>query len=285
MANAEYLVVISDSDPVATAVAARWGTGESTGQFVDGAAVRQLSERAWTLRRPGPHIHDEHLDRRLPPSVIRAGISLVFPSIHRSEQNVQCLTVHPLGNSGSSAEVGGEPRRLVPTDPSRMAALLRRLSEERARTGLPATYEATHHGPLLDLPAFFAEIGSGMASSPPEPAVAALARWLPEIDPTPADRVALAVGGGHYAPHFTDLTLRRSWAFGHILSRHALAGLNEETAAAAWTATPGAEGIVFARAEDARLPVWGGLGPRLRDQDAPARPAAPTSASRSASGT
>lgn len=284
MANAEYLVVISDSDPVATAVAARWGTGESTGLFVDGAAVRQLGERAWALRRPGPHIHDEHLDRRLPPSVIRAGISLVFPSIHRSEQNVQCLTVHPLGNPGSSAEVGGEPRRLVPTDPRRMAALLRRLHDERARTGMPATYEATHHGPLLDLPAFFAEIGYGTAPTPPDPAVEALARWLPEIDPAPTDRVALAAGGGHYAPHFTDLTLRRSWAFGHILSRHALGGLSGETAAAAWTATPGAEGIVFARAEDARGPLWQGLGPRLRDQDAPARPA-PTSASRWASGT
>lgn len=285
MQNAEYLVVVSEVDPVATAVAARWGVPESTGEIIDGAPVRRLSRRAWMLRRPGPHIHDEHLERRLPPEWVRAGMTLVFPSIHRSEQNVECLTVHALGNAGPAAEVGGEPRSITPADPRRMTALLRCLNEERERTGLPATYEATHHGPRLGVPAFFAEIGYGAAASPPDRAVAALARWLPEIEPDPTDRVALAVGGGHYAPHFTDLALHRSWAFGHILSRHALGTLTTASARAAWSATPDSEGIVFARAEDARLPYWEGLGPRLRDQDAPARATAPTSASRSASGT
>ncbi len=282
-----YLLVTYDDDPVARAVGERWGTPPATDDHVDGSPVRQLSDVALLLRRPGIHIHDERLDARLPSRLTRRRISLVFPSIHRSEQNVECLTVHPLGNPGPRAEVGGRPRTLVPTDPARMTATLRSLSESSGRTGLPATFEATHHGPELGLPAFFAEIGFGTRPAPPEEAVRVLADALAEIRVEPRDRVALAVGGGHYAPHFTELALRRRWSFGHILSRHALATLDAATAASAWAETPAAEGILYARADDARLPVLEGLGPRRADGDAERRTAggAPTGASRRASGT
>ena len=285
MSVPEYLVVLSDVDPVARAVAARWGVRESTGRTVDGAPLRELSARAWSLRRDVPHIRDEHLDRRLPPELVAAGTTLVFPSIHRSAENIRCLTVHPLGNLGATAEVGGRPRTVTPSDPRRMTAALRRLAEGQATAEMPANFEATHHGPELALPAFFIEIGFGAADGPPPGAVRLLADAIPELDPDPRDRVALAVGGGHYAPHFTGLALKRRWAFGHIVSRHGLEGLDAATARAVWNATPAAEGIVFVRAEDARHPVWDATGARLREQDAPLREAPPTSVGRSASGT
>ena len=250
---------------------------------MDGAPIRRLNDRAGLLKRPGSHVHDERLDARLPAELHRDGPTLVFPSIHRSERNVRCLTVHPLGNPGPTAEIGGRPRTFAPSDPRRMADALRRLHEGRERSGVPGTYEATHHGPELGLPAFFVEVGYGDADGPWPEAVRLLADAIPAIESDPSDRVALAVGGGHYAPHFTDLALKRRWAFGHLLSRHALAELDAATARAAGAAVPSAEGIVFARAEDARLPFWDGLGPRLRDSEAPARPA--TSGARSASGT
>jgi D-tyrosyl-tRNA(Tyr) deacylase len=281
----EYLVVLAATDPVAEAVSALWGVPEATGGSVDGAPIRRLSEAALVLRRPGPHIRDEHLDQRLPADLRERGLTLVFPSIHRSEQNVACLTVHPLGNLGDSAEVGGRPRSVTPTDARRMVDALRRLHDGRDRVGLSATFEATHHGPELGLPAFFVEIGFGTASGPPREAVQLLAEVVPGLVADPGDRVALAVGGGHYAPHFTDLAVKRHWAFGHIVSKHALASLDAGGARAAWDATPGAEGIVFARAEDAGHPAFEGVGPRLRDPEAPARPKPATSPSRSASGT
>jgi D-tyrosyl-tRNA(Tyr) deacylase len=285
MSVPEYVVVVSESDPVAVAVSAVWGVGEATGASVDGTPLRRLSEHAWSLRRSGPHIRDEHLDQRFPADLVSAGTTLVFPSIHRSAQNVRCLTVHPLGNLGASAEVGGHPSAVSPSDPRRMTDALRRLDEGRPVPGLPATFEATHHGPELGLPAFFVEIGFGEAEGPPPEAVRLLAKVIPELEPDPRDRVALAVGGGHYAPHFSDLALKRRWAFGHIVSRHALEGLDPTMASATWAATPGAEGIVFARAEDARHPIWDGIGSRLRDRDAPVRERSSTSDARSASGT
>jgi D-aminoacyl-tRNA deacylase len=282
----EYLVVVSESDPVASRVADRWGTPPAVGLHVEGAALRRLGPTALLLRRPVRHIHDERLDERLPGELRAANVTLVFPSIHRSEQNIRCLTVHPLGNLGGTAEVGGRPRTVDPTDPRRMAATLRRLSADASSLGLSATFEATHHGPELGLPAFFVEIGYGTDTAPPDGAIDLLARVLPDVEPDPRDRVAVGVGGGHYAPHFTELALRRRWAFGHLVSRHALADLDPSTARSAFERTPGAQGLVYARAEDARHPSLGGLGSRLRDADAPLRDASGSgSDARSASGT
>jgi len=283
-----YVLIVSDPDPVAHRVAERWGTPPSTGLFVEGAAVRALSASAYFLRRPGVHIHDEGLDLKLPAALRDPALPLVFPSIHRSEQNQPCLTVHPLGNPGSSAEVGGSPRTLVPTDPGLMAAALRALDERSSAAGVPASYESTHHGPALRVPGLFVEIGYGSLPSPPESAVAVLAEVLRDLETAGDDRVALAVGGGHYAPHFTDLALRRRWAFGHILSRHALTSIDVATARSAYELTPRAEGIVYARAADRDLPALAGLGPRRRDSEAPERrprPGAATAGGPPASGT
>lgn len=270
-ARSSLVVILSEPDPVARAVSEQWGSLAATGDHVDGVAVRTLPNGIRVVHRAAPHIHDEFVDRRLPPHLRSPGTSLVFPSIHRSERNVPCLTVHALGNPGASAEVGGRPRTFVPADARRMADALRRLIAREQEVGLRATFEATHHGPELEMPAFFVEIGFGDSPEPPAKAVRALAEVLPELQALPEDRVALAVGGGHYAPHFTELARERRWAFGHILSRHALAELDAGTARQAYAATLGAEGMVAARVDDLALPALQGLAPRLRDKDAPSR--------------
>ncbi|MGI0139830.1 MAG: D-aminoacyl-tRNA deacylase [Thermoplasmata archaeon] len=266
-----YLLVVSEVDPVASRVVEHWGTPESTGEFVDGAPIRRLSSAALLLRRSSLHIRDERLDLRLPTALREAGTTLVFPSIHRSERGIESLTVHPLGNPGPSHEVGGRPRTLNPTDPQRMTDALRRLIEGSSAVGLPATFEATHHGPELGLPSFFVEIGYGDRDEPPIAAVRLLAEILPELGQDLRDRTAVGAGGGHYAPHFTELARRRRWSFGHLLSRHALEEIDAATADASVRLTPGAEGIVFARAEDRSRPQWANAGPRLKDQLAPSR--------------
>jgi len=280
--------VLSEPDPVARAVAERWEVGEATGDHVDGVPVRRLRDGVLVLRRPVRHVHDERLDLRLPGALAALRPTLAFPSIHRSVSGTRCLTVHPLGNPGGSAELGGQPRTLVPTDPRAMAAVFRALRERATGLGIPATYEATHHGPAIALPAFFVEIAHAQEDPPLGEEVAVLSDALRGSPVDPSDQVALAVGGGHYAPHFSDLAWSRKWAFGHILSRHALEDLRAETAREALARSPGAEGIVYARAQDRTHPALAGLGPALRDLDAPRRepgPVGPTSAARPASGT
>lgn len=263
--------MLSDADVVARGVAERWGTPATTGFRIDGAPVRALADDLWVVRRPGPHLHDERLDLRLPSALADRRPTFVFPSIHRSQSGERCFTVHPLGNPGERAELGGRPRTVVPTDPRGMAAVLRALEEGAGALGVSATYEATHHGPELASPAMFVEVAVAAGSEPSDAEIGVLAQALRAARPDRADHVALAVGGGHYAPRFTDLARSRHWAFGHIFCRHALADLAPETARAGLEATPGALGILFARAEDRALPAFTGLAKAVRETDAPKR--------------
>jgi D-tyrosyl-tRNA(Tyr) deacylase len=267
-----YVLILSEQDPVANGVAEALGQLPRTGLVIGGAPAQVVGDGVLAVRRPGFHIHDAQLASDLPPEWLAARTTLIFPSIHQSAEGPLCFTVHPLGNWGETAEVGGAPRSLVPTNPRLMAAALRAFTAAAEPFGLSATFEATHHGPVLPLPAFFAEIGGGPDPLHPAPEhVRALAVALRDLREDPADRVALAVGGGHYAPHFTDLVRKRRWAVGHIVPRHALDGIPVTLAEAAWNGTPGAEGILYARAADVKRPEWSRLGPRLRDADAPLR--------------
>jgi len=287
-AGRTLLVVVSETDEVARGVVARWGTPPATGEHLDGVPVRQLDEDVLVVRRPGPHLHDERLDAKLSPGLLGRRPTVVFPSVHRSESGQHCFTVHPLGNPGGRADLGGRPRTLVPTDPRSMVALLRELREAAGGLGTTATFEATHHGPELGLPALFVEVAVVRGGAPTPEEVAVLADAIRSFRPDPRDRVAVAVGGGHYAPRFTDLARSRRWAFGHIFSKHALDDLEPATARAGLEGTPDASGIVFARAQDRGHRAFAGLGPALRDADAPPRTegtARPTSTSLPTSGT
>ncbi|MCI4368094.1 MAG: D-aminoacyl-tRNA deacylase, partial [Thermoplasmata archaeon] len=257
-------------DPVARAVSECWGTLPATGWACEGAPLRALSDRAWVLKRPGHHVLDANLELALPPGIGDIELPLVFPSVHRSESERPCLTVHPLGNPGPSAEVGGAPSQLGGTAPRLMADALRRIAELGKREGLGASFEATHHGPLLRRPAFFVEIGFGAAAAPPPSAVRGLAALLGELTRDDRDRVAVGLGGGHYAPHFTELALERHWAFGHILSKHALSTASPQVIRQALERTPGAEGFLYQRAQDEVQYDLGQIAKRLRDGEAPA---------------
>ncbi len=272
-AVARYLVVLAEPDPVARAIAARWAALPASEVKLAGATVREVTPEVWALRRAGRHIHDEQLEADLAlagPAV--QGLTVVFPSIHWSESGARCFTVHPLGNWGESADVGGRPRSLVPTAPRAMTAALRALSDRARTLGIPATFEATHHGPWLHRPSFFIEVGGGPRSeAPAHEEIAVIAEVLEELGEVREDRIALGIGGGHYVPHLTALALERHWAFGHLLPRHALDTLDPAMAGMALAGTPGCEGVVYSRATDADRDVLRALGPRLRDQDAPRR--------------
>ncbi len=258
---------------MARAVASRWGGGATTGEHLDGSSIHRLDRDRYFVRRPGLHLEDDGLDGRLPPALAAQRPTLVFPSIHRSESGLRCFTVHPLGNLGPTASLGGQPRALTPCEPRAMTAVLRELLDRGAAVGLPATYEATHHGPQLGLPAFFVEVAVAELSRPGAEEIEVIDQAIRAHRPDLHDRVALAVGGGHYAPRFTDLAKARRWAFGHIVPRHALAEVDRRTAEAAYGGTVGAEGVLFARAQDRTLPALQGIGPELKEGDAPRRTA------------
>ncbi len=155
---------------------------------------------------------------------------IVFLSRHRSAKGVPAFTVHAEGNWGQSADLGGTPGELGMAAPVQMLGFLRSISSAASMAGAKAqvVYEATHHGPLLRTPSFFAEMGgSEEAMSDPvmlDTFVSAVADFVNgQSDPTPAGKVAVYLGGTHYPAKATAMALGKGYAFAHIMPKHFVA--------------------------------------------------------------
>ena len=181
---------------------------------------------AWRLRDmvlvmiAGIHLDRDHLDRDLETHYgERVGL-IVYLSKHRSESARPSLTVHPIGNP-NAAELGGQPRTLVPSSPRFMTSALRALKKAAASLPYEVTYEATHHGPYLTAPTFYIEQGSTEREWADLRASKTIAQVLVALEPTDSP-IAVGLGGGHYVPRHTDLAITRRIAFGHLLPAYAL---------------------------------------------------------------
>jgi len=159
-------------------------------------------------------------------------VGVVYLSRHSAQSGLQSLTVHPIGNF-SHARYGGYFRQLVHCFPGAMTHALRRLDGLARAAGLPhkVSFEVTHHGPYLNTPTFFIEIGSDASAWPDRRAAEVVARVVLglETDREGAGPVLIGVGGGHYAPRHTELALRKSVCYGHLLPSHAIPSLGERS--------------------------------------------------------
>jgi len=198
------------------------------------------------------HLQADDLDKKAvrtlnipPPSTV------IFLSRHRSESGLRTLTVHPIG-CYSKADFGGREGTLVPSAPVPMT-LAMRLVHQRARAhGLDfkVSYETTHHGPSLETPTFFIEIGSeekAWAEVPPAEVLASVVLDVVRASPADDEPVAIGIGGGHYAPRFTDVALAKRLSFGHMVPSYALEKATEDVLAQAMKRTPNVKFVYFHR--------------------------------------
>lgn len=201
----------------------------------------------------------DHYERELSENIgISSGTDLpldllVFLSKHRSEMEKQSLTVHPPGNY-LSADHGGVPGYLPPSSPRYMSSALRILYREKKLLNIKdqTTYEVTHHGPMVHSPCFFIEIGSTEDRWGIPELGSAIAKTLLSEDLEDQDHdvpVAIGIGGGHYAPRFTDRAMRKKFDFGHMVPDYILRSTDqiEDVLRLAWEATPGVKGAFVHR--------------------------------------
>jgi len=170
------------------------------------------------------HLDEDDIDLRAGKALGGEVDVVIFASRHRSEKRIPTLTVHPIGNY-SSADYGGRPGTLCPTAPHIMTAALRRLRENAKGLAWDVSFETTHHGPTVNSPVFYIEIGSYEELWDRKEAAEAIAKTLLELEPR-EDPVVLCVGGGHYAPRFTEVALSRRMSVGHMAANYALEALN-----------------------------------------------------------
>jgi len=156
---------------------------------------------------------------------------LVFVSRHSGIAGIPTLSVHTPGNITEKAEFGGLPRKISIAPASAMKNALLEMVRLKEKTSLnyEVSYECTHHGPSLDVPTMFAELGSSPEQWKDLKAaeVVAHAALSAVLNQTTYPAV-LGAGGPHYNAKFTKVALSTPVAFGHIIPKYAVPDVDAE---------------------------------------------------------
>jgi len=218
--------------------------GWTEGGTFDGSPVWRRNDRLLVTIREH-HLYADDIDARIRDALNVAADAVVYVSKHRAASGRDAFTVHPIGN-WHAADFGGRPGEVVPVPSGLMTDVLLRVADGAQGYGLASSYEATHHGPYLETPTFYVEVGSGAERWSDPRAAAILARAVIDAQES-RDPAAIGVGGGHYVPRVTEVALGRRVSFGHLVPSHALDPPNWDAIERAIARTPGARFVYLHR--------------------------------------
>ncbi len=175
---------------------------------------------------PDQHIYHEDLDKEVEDLGVKVDEVIVM-SKHSAKSGTPALTAHPIGNYHEN-EFGGREGALVKANPALMTDALRRIVQRNDMPENQLCFEVTHHGPWMEKPTFYIEVGSVQEQWENKHAAEILAHVIEELDPHPEYPVAVGMGGGHYAPRFTEVALNFKVNFGHMLPNYQIEGRDDE---------------------------------------------------------
>lgn len=155
---------------------------------------------------------------------------VIFVSRHSSTSATPTLSVHTPGNLGN-AQLGGIPHKVSISPANAMRTCLQAMMKAKKKQKLDyeVSYEGTHHGPSLDVPAMFAELGSSPLQWNDTDAAKAVAEAVMETVSAFGDssvETVLGIGGTHYNAKFTRMALESEVAFGHMIPKYAVPGID-----------------------------------------------------------
>ncbi len=153
---------------------------------------------------------------------------IIFASKHKSEANEKTISIHAPGN-WRNADFGGEKGKISLTSALFQKQIFEKLNKNIKEHGLrnyKLSLECTHHGPLIDKPCIFIEIGSTENEWRDIRAgfiIAVTIRdIIKEFKENPYNEVAIGIGGPHYCPNFNKIQLNSNVAVSHIIPGYAL---------------------------------------------------------------
>jgi len=169
--------------------------------------------------------------QHLPQSFTNLSL-VVFVSRHSSTSGTPTLSVHTPGNFGA-AELGGLPKQVSVSPAAAMRDALKALAyfKEGLKLEYEVSYECTHHGPSLDVPTMFVELGSSAeqwrdlkaAEAVAHAAMSAIGKFG-----TSENAAVLGIGGTHYNQRFTRMALDGAAVFGHMIPKYAVPWVEAE---------------------------------------------------------
>ena len=175
---------------------------------------------------PDMHIYHEDLDKEVERFGVKVDDVIVM-SKHSAKSGRAALTAHPIGNYHEN-EFGGRERSLVKASPALMSDALRRIVSLNDMDDTQTCFEVTHHGPWMEKPTFYIEVGSEQTHWENKHAAEILAHVIEDLDPHYDYPSAVGLGGGHYAPRFTEVALKFKVNFGHMIPNYQIEGRDDE---------------------------------------------------------
>jgi D-aminoacyl-tRNA deacylase len=157
---------------------------------------------------------------------------IVFISRHSSQSGTPTLSVHTPGNLGT-AELGGIPKTVSISPASAMQTALKALNRLKHDHNLEyqVSYECTHHGPSLNTPTMFVELGSSEKQWSDQTAANTVAQATMEAITNfenPQAQASIGIGGTHYNQKFTKLSLENQAVFSHMIPKYAISNLDTQ---------------------------------------------------------
>ena len=182
------------------------------------------------------HIYTDGLDRKIDADLF------IFISKHSAVEGRPSLTCHPIGNFGK-AEKGGREKTLCTAPSFFLKNILNELNKNSDDADYDVTMEATHHGPFLEKPILFVEIGSSEKEWEDQNAGSIIAKSLiSTIKNNSNDNDSInknfneknnnyesvfVIGGSHYNHVATKAMLKTNFGVGHICTKYNLENLDE----------------------------------------------------------
>ena len=228
----------------------------SIGEFEEHGKIKDVEGKEYPTWSYGQHV----VVSTDAPSVLDVPTGFDFNyllvlSSHRSKNRGEMLTVHIPGNWGE-AKMGGESETLNIAAPFFSSLLLRRVHGNNS-ISWPLFLEADHHGPTIDRPIVFVEIGSEEVQHTDRRAGEVIASAVMDFLKKDVEKIPqlikskkcyFGVGGGHYAKEFTELVLSGEYFIGHIAPKYVIDGLDDNLfSQAIERSTRKADGVILLR--------------------------------------
>ncbi|MBD3247532.1 hypothetical protein GF378_02835 [Candidatus Pacearchaeota archaeon] len=167
-------------------------------------------------------LHEENLSKRK----LASYDFIIFASKHKSEKQRKTLSIHAPGN-WADALYGGKQGKICKTSALFLKQTFDKLNKNAKDYNLndyEVTMECTHHGPFIDKPCMFIEIGSTEKEWKDRNAAFAVARTIKEMiegfKENPYNQVAIAIGGPHYCQSFNKIQLNSNVAISHVIPNY-----------------------------------------------------------------
>lgn len=192
--------------------------------------VSQLSQ--YPQERFKIHVINESIlnEENINPELLKEFDFVIFASKHatNSDNPEKSLCIHAPGNF-KQAFHGGKPEKISPTSAMFIKQFFEKINNNARQYKLDdykTTLEATHHGPLIDKPCAFIEIGSTEREWKDKKIGFILARTILDtienFQENPYNEVAIAIGGPHYCPGFNKIQEKSNYAISHIIPQYVL---------------------------------------------------------------